>query len=82
MLYLFDHILLNWVNFQLSSFNKKKKSDKDKVVLYDRWPLKRGSIDIKFSKTGQEKVTFRRWLLNRGDCMVRFECNDLIFMPT
>ena len=51
---------------------------KEKVVLYDRWPLKRGSIHIKFSKTGQEKVTFKRWLLNRGDCMARFDCNDLI----
>ena len=29
--------------------------DKEKVALYDRWPLKRGSIHIKFSMTEQEK---------------------------
>jgi hypothetical protein len=34
----------------------------------DRWPLKRGSIHMKFSMTGQENVTLKyRWLLNRGD---------------
>jgi len=29
--------------------------DKEKVVLQDRWPLKRGSIYMKFSMTRQEK---------------------------
>ena len=29
--------------------------DKEKVALLDRWPLKRGSIHMKFSMTGQEK---------------------------
>jgi len=28
--------------------------DQEKVALYDRWPLKRGTIHIKFSMTGQE----------------------------
>ena len=32
--------------------------NKEKVALYDRWPLKRGSIHIKFSMIGHEKVTF------------------------
>jgi hypothetical protein len=43
--------------------------DKEKWSLYNRWPLKkRGSIHMKLSMTGQEKVTFKyRWLLNRGD---------------
>ena len=31
-------------------------SDKEKVAFYDRWPLKRGSIHMKFSMTGQEKA--------------------------
>jgi hypothetical protein len=34
--------------------------DKVKVVLLDRWPLKKGSIHMKFSKTGLEK----------GDCLI------------
>ena len=29
--------------------------DKEIVASYDRWPLKRGSINMKFSMTGQEK---------------------------
>ena len=29
--------------------------ERKKVVLYDRWPLKRGSVHMKFSMTGQEK---------------------------
>ena len=29
--------------------------DKENVALQDRWPLKRGSIHIKLSMTGQEK---------------------------
>ena len=29
--------------------------DKEIVALLDRWPLKRGSINIKCSMTGQEK---------------------------
>jgi len=29
--------------------------DKEKVVFQDRWPLKRGSIHMKFSMTGQKK---------------------------
>ena len=32
--------------------------DKEKVALYDRWPLKSSSIHIKFSMTGHEKVRF------------------------
>jgi hypothetical protein len=35
---------------------------------------------MKFSMTGQEKVTFKyRWLLNRGDCIGRFDrtCRSL-----
>ena len=28
--------------------------DKEKVALYDRWPLKRGSFHMKFSMTVQE----------------------------
>jgi len=28
---------------------------KEKVVLLDRWPVKRGSVEMKFSMTGQEK---------------------------
>jgi hypothetical protein len=47
------------------------------VALSDRWPLKRGSIHMKFSMKGQEKVTFKyRWLLNGGDRMGRFDCNN------
>jgi hypothetical protein len=30
--------------------------EKEKVALYDRWPLKRGSIFTKLSMTGQKKV--------------------------
>jgi hypothetical protein len=30
-------------------------SDKEKVALYDRWRLKRGSSHIEFSLKGQEK---------------------------
>ena len=30
-------------------------SDKEKLVLLDRWPLKRGSIHMKFSITGEEQ---------------------------
>jgi len=31
---------------------------------------------MKFSMTGQEKVTFEyRWLLNRNDHMGRFDCS-------
>ena len=29
--------------------------DKEKVTLQDRWPLKRGSIDMKFSMIVEEK---------------------------
>jgi len=29
--------------------------DKEKAARWDRWPLKRGSIHMKFSMTGQEK---------------------------
>jgi len=29
--------------------------DKEKMALLDRWPLKRGSIHLKFSITGQDK---------------------------
>ena len=29
--------------------------DKEKVALEDRWPLKRGSVYVKSSMTGQEK---------------------------
>jgi hypothetical protein len=29
--------------------------DKEKMVFLDKWPLKRGSIHMKFSITGQEK---------------------------
>jgi len=29
--------------------------DKEKVVLWDRWPLKRGQIHMNFSMTGQVK---------------------------
>jgi hypothetical protein len=29
--------------------------DKEKVALEDRWPLKRGSVYMKSSMTGQEK---------------------------
>jgi hypothetical protein len=29
--------------------------DKEKVVLNDRWPLKSGSVHMKFSLTGQDK---------------------------
>ena len=29
--------------------------DTEKVTLLDRWPLKRGSIHMKFSMTGQKK---------------------------
>ena len=33
---------------------------------------------MKFSMTGQEKVTFQyMWLLNRGDCMGRLDCTDI-----
>ena len=28
---------------------------KEKVTLQDKWPLKRGSIHMKFSRTGHEK---------------------------
>jgi hypothetical protein len=29
--------------------------DKEKVVFWDKWPLKTGSIDMQFPMTGQEK---------------------------
>ena len=49
--------------------------DKEKVALWNRWPLKRGSIHMKFSMTGQERVAFKyRWLNNRGDHMGMFDC--------
>ena len=32
--------------------------DKVKMALYDRGPLRRGSIHMKFTMTGQENVTF------------------------
>jgi hypothetical protein len=32
--------------------------DKEKVALQDRWLLERCSIHMKFSMTGQERVTF------------------------
>jgi hypothetical protein len=32
--------------------------DKEKVDFEHRWSLKRGSIDMKFSMTGQKKETF------------------------
>ena len=51
---------------------------KKKMVLQDRWLLKRGPIHMKFSMTGQENVTFKyRWLLNRGDHVDRFDCTFL-----
>ena len=40
-----------------------------KLALQDRWPLKRGSIHMKFSMTEMKKVP-----LNTGDCMGRFDC--------
>jgi hypothetical protein len=49
--------------------------DKEKVVLQVRRSLKRGSIHMKFSMSGQENLTFKyRGLLNRGDQMGRFDC--------
>ena len=38
--------------------------DKEKLSLEDMWPLNSGSIDMKFSMTGQ-----KRWPLNTGDCL-------------
>jgi len=36
---------------------------------------------MKFSMTGQEKVTFKyRWLLKTGDCMGRFDCTCQYYM--
>jgi hypothetical protein len=38
-----------------------------------RWRLKRSSVHMKSSLTGQENVTFKyRWLLNRSDHMSRY----------
>jgi hypothetical protein len=37
---------------------KRSHWDKEKVALYDKWTLKRGSIHMKFSMTGQEKGIF------------------------
>ena len=54
---------------------KRSPLGERKMALYDRWPLIRGSIHMKFSMTGQEKMTFiYRWLLNRVDHMDRFDC--------
>jgi hypothetical protein len=40
--------------------------DKEKVVFYDRWPFKRGSIHMKCSMTGQEKGD----ILNTDDHLI------------
>ena len=42
------------VNNTIKSVLRGNLSDKEKVALYDRWPIKRGSIHMKFSMTGQE----------------------------
>jgi hypothetical protein len=42
------------VNNTIKSVLRGHLSDKEKVALYDRWPIKRGSIHMKFSMTGQE----------------------------
>ena len=47
--------------------------DKDKLSLYDRWPLNRGSIYMKYSMTRQLKGDlWYRWLLYRGNRIGRF----------
>ena len=52
--------------------------DKEQVFCKDKWPLKRGSINMKFSMTGQESVTLKyRWLFSRGDHMGKFDCNSI-----
>jgi hypothetical protein len=38
-----------------------------KVVLQDRWPVKGGSIHMKFVMAGPEKM----WPFNAGDCLNR-----------
>ena len=49
--------------------------DKGQLALEDRWTPKRGSIHMKFSMRGKEKVIFKyRCLLDRGACMDRFNC--------
>jgi hypothetical protein len=73
-----DYFLIdNWIE-QLGTVKPVLRGHlwgKEKVVFKNRWPLKRGSIHMKFSMTGHEKVSFKyRWLLNRSDHMGRFVC--------
>ena len=48
--------------------------NKNNVTLSDRWPIKRASIQMKFSMAGQKNVIFKyRWLLNRGGRLGKFD---------
>ena len=42
--------------------------DKEK----DRWPLKRGSIDMTWQK---------KWPFNTGDLIKKFDCMSKLFLP-
>ena len=58
-----DHNIWHWKSRDMHNTVKPvlrgQLWDKEKVTLQDRWPLKRGSFHMKFSMTGQEKVTFK-----------------------
>ena len=47
-----------WYIYTVKPALRGHLQDKEKVALWDRWPLNRGSVHMKFSMTGQEKGDF------------------------
>ena len=58
---------LTFIIYTVKPILRGQQWDKEKVVFYDRWPFKRGSIHMKCSMTGQEKVD----ILNTDDCLIQ-----------
>ena len=56
--WLFIYIYILYIVYIVKPVLRGHLWDKEKVVFQERWPLKRGSIHMKFSMTGQKKVTF------------------------
>jgi hypothetical protein len=48
-------------------YNSLEASWNGVCVLRESWPLKRGSIHMELSMTGQKKW----WPFNTGDCLIR-----------
>ena len=59
-------ILSFWSNIQSIMYGEVTFDTKEKWSYKDRWPLKKGLIDIKCSMTGQEKM----WPFTTGDCLI------------